>query len=254
MIKKYRYPGEIISLFFSTVIAFIVIITLLDVSLLLLIMLIIGQLFYVVINQKQIQGNSILVSNNQYKEINDMTKKLCDKLEIDKPNCYITFDPYINAYVMGFKKPYVLVLTTALVESMSNAELQFVIGHELGHIKFSHSKLKSLVTPLDRNIPIITMIFNLWLRKTEYTADRIGVYLTNNPKVSTNALLKLTVGSKLSNEINVEELVKQIKNSYDDFYEKIGELFLTHPYITNRIQKIVEFYNFQIKNLVIYKE
>ncbi len=248
MISKYRYPGEIISLLFSTTIAFIVIITILDVSLLLLILLIIGQLFYVVINQKQIQGNSILVSNNQYQEIDNIIKKLCNRLKIDYPNCYITFDPYINAYVMGFKKPYVLVLTTALVETMSNAELEFVIGHELGHIKFNHAKLKSLVTPLDRNIPVITMIFNLWLRKTEYTADRIGVYLTNNAKVSTNALLKLTVGSKLSNEIKVENLVDQIKNSYDDFLEKIGELFLTHPYITNRIQKMIEFYNFQIKD------
>lgn len=247
MFKKLRYQGEIFSLLFSTAIALLAIFFILDISLLLLFIIIIGQLLYVIIGQKQVQGNSIIISTNQYPEINKIIETSCEKLEIVKPNCFITFDPYINAFVMGFKKPYTLVLTTALIEAMDNEELRFVIAHELGHIKMNHSRLKSLVMPLDRNIPVITMIFNFWLRRSEYTADRVGLYVTNNIKVSTNALLKLAVGSKLYKGINIEDLVNQITTSYDDLMEKIGEMFLTHPYITNRIQNLIEFFNFNLR-------
>lgn len=247
MLKKMRYQGEIFSLLFSTVIALLVIFFILNISPLLLFIILIGQLLYVIIGQKQIQGNSIIISTNQYPEINKIIETSCNKLEIVKPDCFITFDPYINAFVMGFKKPYTLVLTTALIEAMDSEELKFVIAHELGHIKMNHSRLKSLVMPLDRNIPVITMIFNFWLRKSEYTADRVGLYVVDNIKVSTNALLKLTVGSKLHKEINLEVLINQITTSYDELMEKIGEMFLTHPYITNRIQNLVEFFNFNLR-------
>ncbi len=247
MLKKLRYPGEISNLIFSILIALLVIFLILDFSILLLFIILIGQLVYVIIVQKQVQGNSIIISSNQYPEINKIIETTCSKLEMIKPDCYITFDPYINAYVMGFKKPYTLVLTTALIEALDNEELRFVIAHELGHIKMNHSRLKSLVMPLDKNIPVITMIFNFWLRKSEYTADRVGLYVVDNIKISTNALLKLTVGSKLYKGIKVEELVSQITNSYDEFIEKIGELFLTHPYITNRIHNLVEFFSFNLK-------
>ena len=246
-LKKLRYPGETFSLLFSIIIALLTISFILEFSYWLLIIIIIGQLLYVIIGQKQIQGNSIIITSKQYPEINKIIEESCIKLEMVKPDCFITFDPYINAFVMGFKKPYTLVITTALIEAMDNEELKFVIAHELGHIKMNHSRLKSLVMPLDRNIPVITMIFNFWLRKSEYTADRIGLYVVENVKISTNALLKLTVGAKLYKGIKVEELISQITTSYDEFMEKIGELFLTHPYITNRIHNIVEFFNFDIK-------
>lgn len=246
-LKKLRYPGETFSLLFSIVIALLTISFILQISYWLLFIIVIGQLLYVIIGQKQIQGNSIMITSNQYSEINQIIENACIKLEMVKPDCFITFDPYINAYVMGFKKPYTLVLTTALIEALDNEELKFVIAHELGHIKMNHSRLKSLVMPLDRNIPVITIIFNNWLRKSEYTADRVGLYVVDNVKVSTNALLKLAVGSKLYKGINVEELVSQITTSYDEFMEKIGELFLTHPYITNRIHNLVEFFNFNLR-------
>jgi len=245
--NKFRYHGEMFSLAISIIIALLVIFLIFDFSVLLLAVILIGQLLYIIIGQKQIQGNSLLISSNQYPEINKIIEASCNKLKMVKPNCYINFNPQINAFVMGFKKPYTLVLTTALIENLNNKELMFVIGHELGHIKMNHSRLKSLVMPLDNNIPVITLVFNFWLRKAEYTADRVGLFVTDDINTSTDALLKITVGSRLHKGVVVKDLINQINNSYDELIEKIGEMLLTHPYITNRIKNLIVFYNFNNK-------
>lgn len=244
--QNLKYKGETMSLVISATIAFLVALYILDVSVSLIIFLLVAQLFYVIFLQKQVQGNSVKITPNQYLRIDKVIDELSIKLNIRRPDAFISFDPYINAYVMGFKNPYTLILTSALVESLNDNELKFVIGHELGHIKFNHSRLKSLITPLDKNIPVITLLFNFWLRKTEYTADRVGLFLTKDINVSTDAILKIAVGSKLAKEINIDEYIDQIKYAYDEKSEKLGELLLTHPYLTNRVRGMVEFYNINL--------
>jgi len=133
------------------------------------------------------------------------------------------------------------VLTSSLVEAMSDEELTFVVGHEMGHIRMGHARLKSFVFPLDRNIFLFTLLFNSWLRKTEYTADRCGFYLSSNLKSSVNSLLKLAVGPKLYLKINIREVIKQLVIADDERIEKISEGLLDHPFITNRIKKLAEF-------------
>lgn len=60
-----------------------------------------------------------------------------------------------------------------------------------------------------------------------------------------SALLKITVGKYLYKQMNMEDVVSQIENANDEVLEKFSELFITHPYVFNRIKHLAEF-NYQI--------
>lgn len=244
MIK--RHPGEWTALIISVLVTLIVSFFILQISIYVLVFLLIVQLIYVVTIQKQLQGNSIRITETQYAKLHNLISESCTKLGMELPHCFVSFDPYINAYVLGFTKPYSLVLTSALIEAMNDDELRFVVCHELGHIRMGHSRLKSLVMPTNNSIPVVTLIFNNWLRKTEYTADRAGIFATEDIKASISALKKIAVGSKLAGEIDSKALIKQVCDACDENVEKMSEWLLTHPYITNRIKCLVEYYNFVI--------
>jgi Zn-dependent protease with chaperone function len=239
--KNIRIKGEFISLIFALVLVLILSFIAFKIEWWILVGLVVIQLIYILLQQKQVQGTSILVSEEQFPIIYKIVVSVSNKFNISVPDVYIQYDPYINAYVMGFKKPYILVLTSSLVEAMNDEELAFAIGHEMGHIKMGHARLKSFVFPLDRNIFLFTFLFNSWLRKTEYTADRCGLYFSTNLKACANSLLKLTIGAKLYSQINIKAVVKQLKISNDEKIEKVSETLLDHPFTTNRIIKLAEF-------------
>jgi Zn-dependent protease with chaperone function len=247
-VKNIRYSGEYSSLLTALVFIFVLSYILFKVDLWILFGLIIFNLIYIILNQKQVQGTSVRISPHQFFSIYNLIVQASKELNIQVPNSYVQYDPYINAYVMGFVKPFMLVLTSSMVESMTETELMFVIAHELGHIKMNHSTLKSFVYPLDRNIPILTFLFNSWLIKTEYTADRCGSFVSKDLKSDIHALLKLAIGNNLYSKINSVEIIKQLEETPDKEVERVSELFLDHPFITNRIKRLAQYNNQTLNN------
>ncbi|MBP7927909.1 M48 family metallopeptidase, partial [Patescibacteria group bacterium] len=92
---------------------------------------IIGGFIYIRLLQAQQLGNSIKITEHQLPDIYRLVKHCTRRLGLKKtPNVFITQDPTMNAYTMGFKTPYIIVLNSGLVEKLSPQELTFVIGHE----------------------------------------------------------------------------------------------------------------------------
>ena len=58
---------------------------------------------------------------------------------------FVTQEANMNAYTYGYSEPYNIILTSGLVERLNEAEIQAVIGHELGHIYFGHVRLTNLM-------------------------------------------------------------------------------------------------------------
>lgn len=239
--KGIRVGGEIGSLIFSVTLLLFTTFIIFQISFYFVIAAIVFQLIYVLATQRQLIGNSLVVSENQFSDIDAIAKENAEQLRIIEPKVYITQDPYINAYTMGFKKPYAIVLTSTLVETFTRDELDYVLGHEMGHIKYGHSKILSLISPIGSDLPFISWLYGGWQRKTEYTADRVGLVLTGQIKPALTAILKMSVGAKLAKLVDVDEVIKQIGEGRTGFMSKVGEFMLTHPYSTNRIRAIVEF-------------
>jgi len=66
---------------------------------------------------------------------------VCRALQYGGPvDLFVTEDSNINAFAVYSldNTPHIIVLTSRLIERMTNEEIRFVLGHELGHLQFKH--------------------------------------------------------------------------------------------------------------------
>jgi Zn-dependent protease with chaperone function len=138
-----------------------------------------------------------------------------------------------------------IALTDNFGEYLSGPQLDFVIGHELAHVKGRHTRkefsfvllvfmalvLLSFWFPPGpapfRSIFVLSvllapllMIYSL-SRYFEYSCDREGIHFTNDPEAGLHALVNLyrMTGSPIR-------------------CNRFVELFMTHPSLTNRLEAI----------------
>lgn len=146
-----------------------------------------------------------------------------------------------NAFGMGQS----IALTDNYGKFLQGAQLDFVIGHELAHVKGRHGRKKILTTvstyatlgiftlvqpqrvmPFRPALNLIVMLgptlaFYYLSRHFEYAADRAAVELTQDPKAGINALASL---------YRIREVPKDC--------DSVTELFMTHPSFSRRARAI----------------
>jgi Zn-dependent protease with chaperone function len=91
---------------------------------------------------------------------------------------YVYGDAQLNAACADFGRGTLFVmLTSRLVENLTEDELLFVIGHELGHAIYSHHALPTrAILARARSIPVVwTLKLMSWSRCAEISADRVGL-------------------------------------------------------------------------------
>lgn len=128
----------------------------------------------------------------------------CKILDVSEPEMYVTVDPAPNAFTYGHTKPFI-TLTSGLVDLMSDEELFFVIGHEVGHIKAGHV----LYGTMARNIAAVVALlgeatFGIgallgrglvvalleWYRCAELTADRAALLCVQDLEPARDTFMK----------------------------------------------------------------
>jgi len=197
----------------------------------------------------QFTGDAIRVSPRQCSRLYNDLREACAVLDVAEPDFFLSQNPFPSAYTFGMQR-HTIVMTTAMVDMLTDTERLGVIGHELGHIKAEHllyrtmafllaDVLKMAATSIV-TIPaaVVTqgllLAFYAWFRKSELTADRAGLLTVQDSDLYISTLLKLSGGSqKLVDDLDVEEFTKQA-----DLYEDLDGDFLTSYYkfmlISNR--------------------
>lgn len=236
----YRVSGEYAALFFSVLILLILGFVFSWINIYLLLIVLVGGIVFVRLNQSQYLGNSIRVHSNQFPEIFEIFKIQATRLSIHKAALYIKQDPTLQAYTIGLETCTV-ILTSSLVEQLTMEELSFVIAHELGHFKAGHTLISTLVNPIGVNNIFGNFVFGFWNRRAEYSCDRCGLILTKNIDSAISTLLKLSIGENLYKKLSIEGYISQIKKAESNPV-KISEIIIDHPLITNRIKSLIVFW------------
>ncbi len=100
---------------------------------------------------------------------------------------YVVNDPDINAFALHSAspdEPHSISVTSGTVERMTDPELRFVLGHELGHIAFDHYRANQVNFALDGDsedsqMPALLQArMQVWDRLAELSADRAGFLAT----------------------------------------------------------------------------
>ncbi len=169
------------------------------------------------------------------------------RLQVEPVNVFIVSSRQLNAYTFGMDSPKAIVLYSSLFNIMERDEIQFILGHEMGHVKLGHTWLNTLVGGM-AGIPsslgaaaIMELAFRWWNRACEYSADRAGLLACSNPNKAISALVKLEAGSSARTQAGLQAAMQHISTEDDDIMHNIEELTASHPMIAKRIEEIRRF-------------
>tara|TARA_B100000780_G_C21114975_1_gene451001 strand:+ start:1399 stop:2604 length:1206 start_codon:yes stop_codon:yes gene_type:complete len=173
-------------------------------------------------------------------------KTLFPSKNIPNISLYLTPDLVPNASCIYLdKNEYIININSSLLDLLSKEELAFIIGHEIGHLKFKHHQITSSAQcdSLSATLELKIMEYN---RMCEITADRSG-FICSGFEDATQALFKLSVGTKSELvKLNLLQINNQLGNLSALLDKKIHlrQSKLSHPYSLIRLIAINEFKNF----------
>lgn len=191
-------------------------------------------------------GQAVQVTKRQFPMLHALVEHAARALEVPVPRVYVANSPVMNAFTFGTEEESCIVLHSALVDSFSENELLFVIGHETGHIQNKHVVYNTALLLLRRMVePFLgplalpaTLALNAWHRRAEITCDRAGLLCARDLEAASRSFLKLAVGSRrLSEEIDVEQFLAQHDEMQTSF-GRYAEALLSHPYLPKRIKAL----------------
>ncbi len=207
-------------------------------------------------------SSSIRCGPNQYPTLYNIMRESCKVLDMPEPELYVSNNPFTNAFAGGVERPYI-TLRSSMIDTMSDDELYFIMGHELGHIKSKHVlyfTVGSLLFPLldllgrrtmgasDVATYALVLAFYEWSRQAEFSSDRAGLLVAQDPAVASRSLIRLAAGpSRLAHELNEEAFMEQARTYQDaDTLDKLGKFVLfatmgktlTHPMPVHRTQEL----------------
>lgn len=181
-------------------------------------------------------------------------------LEVPEPEMYVTVDSEANAFTYGHTRPFI-TLTSGLVDLLSDEELFFVIGHEVGHIKAGHV----LYGTMARNIAAVVSLLGQatlglgallgqglvialyeWYRCAELTADRAALLCVQDIEPARSTFMKLAGGvTRLAGEMDRDEFLRQVaeyeevdRSTLDKAYKVLLTLYRTHPFAMQRAKAL----------------
>lgn len=201
-------------------------------------------LFYVRLWQVSFLANALRVQNGTHSYMNDMANEICSLLNAPPVDIYITQNPFLNAFAIGYTRPFTIVLNSATVDELSRDEMKAVLIHEIGHIKYRHTIITSYISPLETLVPVIGPIvgwvFGFWHRRAEKTCDRLATIVTNDPHTVIMALIKVHVGSEFAQYMKEEGVIYQDLRGRG-LMRKIAQTLQSHPFLVTRVSEIINF-------------
>ncbi|MCL4418193.1 MAG: M48 family metallopeptidase [Actinobacteria bacterium] len=220
------------------------------------------------------------IKKQDYPKYYTTVENLCIAAGLPMPKVYVMEEVSPNAFATGRDPKHAVVcVTTGLLNILTDAELEGVIGHELSHIKNYDIRLMGIVAILVGFVAILSDIFiraafysdsrenrgnTIFLilaiifailspiaailiqtaisRKREYLADASGVLLTRYPEGLALALEKLAKDKTAPKKASNATAHLFIENPFDNRKVKnfFTGLFNTHPPLEDRIRILRE--------------
>lgn len=245
VIKSARKTGDVIVLIVTILISGVLMFLLFEGTAIQIfitaVLAIIISLVYVRLSQVAFLGNAFRVQNGRHAYLLQIVQEISTNLQMPTVDVYITQDPYLNAFAVGYARPFTIVLHSATVEELTSEELRAVLIHEMGHIKYRHTIISAYIQPLSVLVPVlgsaVGWLFGFWGRRAEMACDRLALAYTRDPHTVINALVKIHVGSKFAVYIS-EEGISYQEQLGGTVAKRMSESLQTHPFLTTRLHEM----------------
>lgn len=139
-----------------------------------------------------------------------------------------------------------IMITSGLLESFTEDELSFVIGHEIGHAIFLHHKYPAhslMDVGKDYLSPLHAMKLYAWKRDNEISADRAGLLCCQDFNVAAKTFFKLSSGVTSNRlDFNLEEYIDQYRELASELASSSSidpeDWYKSHPFSPMRIKAL----------------
>ena len=220
-------------------------------------------------------ASKIKLGPSQLPDLYAILRETCGVLQIPEPEMFLEMDPIPNAYTYGDTKPFVVV-NSGIIDLLSKEELRAVIAHECGHILCRHVLYHSLASLLVSAGGGIGGLFGLgiiseplqwalmyWIRRSEFSADRVAAYVTQDADVVARTMMRLAGGgTRITENVDMEQFVNQAAD-YQHFINASGKSKLlqnwmikdmSHPYPAVRAAEVKKWFAGQRSRLAAGRE
>ncbi|MFC5971800.1 zinc metalloprotease HtpX [Halomarina salina] len=211
------------------------------------------------------------VSEQEYPELHAMVSRLSQQADLPKPTVAVADSRVPNAFATGrSQKSSAVCVTTGIMNTLNEEELEGVVAHELAHVKNRDVMVMTIASFLS-TLAFLVVRFGWWFgggrrenggvivaivaslvvwvvsffliralsRYREYAADRGGAVITGNPSALASALLKISGQMDRVPQDDMREQAEMnaffiipIKSGF------IGRLFSTHPSTEQRVERL----------------
>jgi len=200
--------------------------------------------------RKELLTKALKLTRGMMPGLYEVTDRCAQTLQLEAEiEIYVNQDGRFNAACYPpVKEKVLLVVTSALLEKFSQDELAFVLGHELGHYLFEHTRF-----PVDYILennggslsPLHAMKLYAWIRNAEVTADRVGMVCCRDFDVAANTFFKLSSGITSSSfQFSVKDYLAQLEDLRHEVAQQETDpqdWFRTHPFNPMRLKALEVF-------------
>ena len=202
--------------------------------------------------RSNMEGHSLKIEKDLLPDLYALCQEVKQKLGFEaKVDFYITGNTEINAFSVASEdpeEPNIVNINSGLLNLMSNDELSFVIGHELGHLINKDTALARLIDfifPNRASIPV-SLLYKIRLHDqlAELVADRYGYMACDQLETCVTAFFKLASGLDLQKmNVSIDTLIADNSRRLDYFLKDRGFSRGSHPVNPIRVQAINLFAN-----------
>lgn len=198
--------------------------------------------------RRRLLSSSVRLSENMSPEIHRIAEECIATLGMKIPlELYVFASPQFNA--MCFKPEdgrLFVMFASSLLESFTQSELRFVMGHELGHHIYGHHEIPVgyLLGGKAKPDPRLALELFAWSRYAEISADRAGAHCAQDLESVGRSLFKLASGlTGKTISFNLNDFLAQV----DDMQVADAEpgssppqedWFSTHPFSPLRVKAL----------------
>lgn len=186
-----------------------------------------------------VRGSGVRLGAAQLSELHARVVRMARRLGLkDVPEAYLMqAGGALNALATKYFGRECIVLYSELVDTCADNEtaLDFIIAHELAHLRAGHLRAHWLLLP-GLFVPFLGSAYS---RACEYTADRAALAAAGHNERALQGLVILAAGGKLAGRIDTPQLIAQ-SDSLNTPWMKLGLWFSSHPPISRRLAALLD--------------
>ena len=201
------------------------------------------------------EGTSLKVSESLLPQLYSICEEVKAKLNFNDPvDFYISGKSDINAcafFVYDVNSPHIIEINSGLYNLLSEDELKYVIGHEIGHLINSDAIITGIfkfiypdVEALEKCPDFLKGRYNLYNLLAELGADRYGYMANENIEACVKAIYKMASGIDLEKmNVSMKVLMAENDQRLAYFLKEGGLTGGSHPVNPIRVRALDLFAN-----------